>query len=432
MKKVQFLSTTVLAVMLAASLLTGCTESLSDDAVAASSDRVSDVVRVNPIDGGNTVTTRATDSWNEFTRFSMFGYFRSYKRGRLANANEPLLAEAYQESGSQYVRLENGSWDSDGNLNWHGQDTTSMFAISPGLDAIKHLTIASDPRTFDLDASPDNQVLVKVGSRLNIVRPESGSMDMTFNNVLSPFRLSIGNKLKKTRVIVSSVTLHNLISKGCFTFSTTEEARGSVQPLKTDGTLWNSETDGRGLLLTSSYQRDAEDADGTPAPIEVKTRGSSPITQSPVAFVLPQTVMSWVPTGTNDASNTTKRWADPNALAYFEVKCRIIETLDDGSEKYVVGWPDEKNAQNPDYYPKYESVYFPYDSNPNYQPRFNYIVPYVLYFSENAIYNEYGGIITDHDGALTNFENADWIEMEGDDENVDDWDDSGTSVDLDM
>lgn len=424
--------------LLSAAVLAGCTEPAD---VADSQLSPSDAgIKLVPVPYGSDGVTRVSsaNSWDDLSSFSAFAYCRTWnKKAKKVKDPNVSLITGHEDTGSRYYRLENGSWENDGYILWQLGDTTSVFFLSPDVEKFSNIQFSMPgPQTFDREVENTDQVLTKVGSLLNFAPQANTTYTIPSGNPLSPFSISLRNGMKNVRVTVQSITLHNIISKGRFTFSTTVNGYGTWQPLKADGTLWADGTDARTALVTADYSCEGRDADGNVSERDLKltVKGSVPLRADnvPCFYIMQNEIKSWEPSGVNDLANSTRQ-ADMNALAYFEVKCRIIDTDDDGNDVYLVGWSDERNEQDPDRFPKYESIYLPYDlSNPNYQPQFNVQIPYVMTFAQGAMYNNLGGLITDHNGSMENFINAEWIDFENGDDDVDTWTDDGTPIDLEI
>ena len=295
---------------------------------------------------------------------------------------------------------------------------TEMKAIgvSPTMDILENVTLNADNAYYDYTVPTTEQTMLKIGANLSFTKKSVNNyLFLKFVNALSLFTIKARNELKvednegnefDVTIYVKGITLHNLKAKGRFTY--TGDKTGTWAPY--DDTYYN-------------YTQDF------PERVQLNTKTFVDVMDS-VFVLLPQSPESnaWAPAGTDDAPESDAiSVADANHKVYIELRCSMT-TERDGQTVYL--WGSENS---------YQPVYFPYIKKycPKAWNAINRQGTYNLKFIKGEALTAEGKPIkpqTQDEG--DSFENAVFITVSPTDENdndyVDDWEDPGTGIEVQL
>ena len=298
---------------------------------------------------------------------------------------------------------------------------TEMKAIgvSPTMSILESVTVNADDAYYDYTVPTTEQTMLKIGANLSFTKKSVNNfLYLKFVNALSLFTIKARNELKVEETVgtgvdaqtvehdvtiyVKGITLHNLQAKGRFTY--TGDKTGTWTP--SNDTYYN---------YTQEF----------PEKIQLNTKTYVDVMDS-VFVLLPQSPESnaWAPAGTDDAPESDAiSVANTNHQVYIELRCSMtIER--DGQTVYV--WGGENS---------YQPVYFPYIKKycPKAWNAINRQGTYNLHFVKGEALTSEGKPIkpqTEEEG--DSFENAVFITVSptdnGDNDNVDDWEDPQETV----
>lgn len=273
-------------------------------------------------------------------------------------------------------------------------------AVSPSMDDLSAIVVDANNHYFEYEV-PDvpEGTMYKIGANLSFTKTSTkNKLSLKFVNALSLLTVRVRNELKledkdgnefDVKVYVKGITIHNLYSKGRFTF--TSAINGTWTPIDNK---------------YSNYSQDLATA------VELSTTTYTDVANG--AFVLlPQAPDKFAWTGTGSISN-----ADANHQAYIELRCSMTAERN-GNTVYIWGGANS-----------YPSVYLPYVKKycPKAWNTINKQGVYNLRFIKSEVLDADGKPIepqTEEEG--DSFENAVFIEVAptdtSDDDNVDDWED---------
>ena len=218
------------------------------------------------------------------------------------------------------------------------------ISVSPSMDDCD-VVLDADNQYFDY-VIPDvpEGTMFKIGANLDFTKKSTGNkLSLKFVNALSLFNVRVRNELKVERdeggdtkeysvkIFVKGVTIHNLYSKGRFTF--TGDINGTWTPIDNQ---------------YSNYSQDLDEA------VELSTSSFTDILNGPYVL-LPQAPQdnAWAPAAQDD---DTEEYAAANGIAkanadhkvYIELRCSMIADFGEGP---VYLWGGENT---------YTPIYFPY------------------------------------------------------------------------
>ena len=354
-------------------------------------------------------------------------------RTTYGTALETFSVYAYKAAGAQadnvlYKKV-SGAWTVEsGTFRWPANTVLmNLYAMSPSSANLTNINFSmAGPCTFDREVENVDPTMTKVASRISISKKSTGGkIQLSFANALGTLKTTAVNRIDKVTVIISEIKFHNIANLGRFTFDASTISKGTWELLKSNHEVYVEGTDNYKDVPVATYGQPVDE------PVTLASNKYLSIIKEEM-FIMPQTVKAWVPTKDADGNymddeNNSIYTADQNHLAYIEVKCRIIGKDDLDNDYYMCGWSDEDNAADPDNKPKFESVYFPYNSA-KYKFTFNKSTTYKLDFMDPL--NSLGGPYKGHTG-MDEFITNEWIEVQGDD--VDDWtDDENGTIQIEM
>ena len=292
----------------------------------------------------------------------------------------------------------------------------NAYAIAPStsLPGMSNASVTYDSQTFDYTVPTTNQSSVKIASRLNFTRKAvNNKLSLTFRDVLFGLQIQAVNEIKDVTIKVASITIHNALPTGTFSFDKKKESRGK----------WTVNYNRNTCV---SYSQTLKN------PVELSRTNYRNIVDSTFTL-LPQDLYDglWFPMD-NTLGETGEELSDAiaNHHMFLEVKCQIIQH--DGNDViYLWGYPEDGPNT-----PEYESVYFPYDEEAclsDWEMGMNSV--YFLEFNTiTGGYDKDGGHITPHpttkENAFTQFQNAEPVKFNiGTNGNVDPWIESGNDYD---
>ncbi len=296
----------------------GCGEFSSDELSDSSAD--SECPVAFDVTFGNE-TRAVTDNIRD--RFAFYAY-----TGRTAKAKNVT-----------YTKQEDGSW-TGALVTWPANDgAMNIFGLAPDYSQVQNLKMTYNKHYFDYTLPngnfPDFWYASNIGVRAS---KSNGVIKMTFVAGFAYFTASCKQNTTKLpaedyTVIVKSIKLHNLTSRGLFTFLETGSNKVSWTPYTEDEDyIAYEQVFSTPVTLTGSY---------------------TTITDSAIVAI-PQTITKWGTTATNAV---TTAYADANHQCYVELECQVIDS--EGNYK----WGSEDGTGT---YPMYESVYIPFPSTKAY------------------------------------------------------------------
>ena len=372
--------------LLMAGLLYGCSADMAEQSVQSEMDEPAKVIAV---DISNGMSTRALNM--ELKSFALSVY----------NMKKDLL---YIDK--MQLTKDEGSGEFTGAA-WSMLNTEmKAICVSPNMDVVTNLTFDKEHHSFDYEVPTSDQTMVKIGANMSFTKKSvSNKLPINFVNSLALLTVRARNELEvkdkegnilPVTIYVKSCTLHNMGSKGTFTY--TSNITGDWE--LTDGVVAN-------------YPQIMENA------IELSTKKYINVMDSTFTLI-PQAPENnaWTPAGTDDAPEEDAiSVANTNKKAYIELKCAMTTVIDD---KTVYIWGDIDNQNNV----TYESVYFPYKgvNCPRAWDAINKQGVYNLHFVNGEALDKDGKPIkpqSKRDGDT--FQDAEFINISPMDENGDDW-----------
>lgn len=178
---------------------------------------------------------------DEPIRFLVADDDEGFTRGKYESAKQFSEYAVYSfntTTGKQYVaniemkKLEDGTWKSSRTVSFPGKNALDFYAMKPGFrrDDVQNLTLTADEKSFihQLPNTNAKQTDFMISSLFNKTKEETGgTLLFKFKHLFSYLRFQSKVSVDGLNVKVRSITLHNLKSKGKFTFSTTKEKEGS-------------------------------------------------------------------------------------------------------------------------------------------------------------------------------------------------------------
>lgn len=278
---------------------------------------------------------------DEPIRFWVADDDEGFTRGKYENAKQMteysiysfVLGRAFVTNAVQ-TKQDDGTWVSSRTITFPNKMVLDFYAMKPGFvrEDVKELTMTGTEKSFvhTLPNTNAKQTDFMFASLLKKTREESGTdLLFKFKHMFSYLRFVAKCSVEGLNVKVRSITLHNLKSKGKFTFSNDVERDGSWE-------LY-SDVDNYTFLLPEEKDLTAKNA-------VIHTTDSLlfVMSQKPDVFVLE-----------ND-----KSFADADTegseKAYMEIECRLWKMKDDGSGNQVPDYigPESTKAQ-------WVKVYYP-------------------------------------------------------------------------
>ena len=286
---------------------------------------------------------------------------------------------------------------------------TEMKAIgvSPSLSILDNVMLDKNNAYFDYTVSTTNQTMLKIGANLSFTKKSVNNyLYLKFVNALSLVTFKARNELKMevgdteydVTVYVKGITIHNLQSKGRFTYT--------------------SNTAGTWSTPEKTYYDYSQDF---PNKIQLNSTTYVNVIDSVFAF-LPQSPEknAWTPVGTDAAPETDAiSYADADNKCYIELRCSMTIQRDNQT---VYIWGDEDT---------FKSVYIPYVKKncPKAWNTINRQSTYNIRLLKAETLDSDGKPIKpeEKDNEGGSFENAVFIEVaptdEDNNDNVDDWED---------
>lgn len=224
-----------------------------------------------------------------------------------------------------------------GNYPFYMSDWFTMYAyaVSPNSEITTTPVFTNAEQSFIYEAPNDKGSLLKVASKYEFTKEGTNNkLALTFNDALYTLFFQAFSGFQNVDVEVKSITLHNVPNKAKFTFSPTQESRGT----------WAVTEDNQYVNCSQEL--------ATAAPIT--TTSFTDIQNEP--FVLfPIQPTAWDYYGLNGPAETFAQ-AKENNHCYIEVKMRIIQTNEQGKKFYLWGYADnDPQGREP-----YESAFYPY------------------------------------------------------------------------
>ena len=369
----------------------------------ACNEEVTNSAQKQDIDDDTFAEVEVEDVSNPLTR-AMGMDLKSFSLSVYNSKTNALLADKIQ-----YQITDAGLTSSD---TWR-MATAEMKAIgvSPTMDITENVTLDATDHYFDYTVPTTNQTMLKIGSNMSFTKKSSGNkLQMKFVNALSLFTIKARNELKMeddkgneydVKIYVKSVTLHNLIAKGRFTF--TGDYNGSWSPIDN---------------VYANYTQELA------TPVELSSTAFVNVMDSIFVF-LPQAPQdnSWTPAGVDNAPATDAiSYANAAHKVYIELRCAMT-TVRNNQTIYI--WGSDTNFQ---------PIYFPYVKK--YCPKaWNVINRQSVYnlkiVKEEALDSEGRPIKPqEQSDEMGDFENAVFVTVAPTDENGDDYVDDWGDPDL--
>ena len=377
-------------------LLAGCSiENMSSEA-----DDMDGPPQIVALDEGSVNATRALNS--QLQSFSLYVVDEYYDEDG-AIAEDDLLSKVDE------------SWVSEDPF-YLSIESQNAYGVAPStrLEGVEEVDINYDTQTFDYTVPQTNQSALKIASRLNFTRKSVGNkLMLTFRDALFSLNIQAVNEIKDVKIFIKEIKLHNVLSKGTFTFNKKKDSRGDWEPID-ESYVSYEQTKADAVELSRTVYRNAVDSAFT---------------------LLPQDLDPWYPDDIYDEDEGGESFtvAKANKRLYIEVKCQITQEKD-GQTLYLWGYaPGNEEGK-----PEYESVYFPYDEEAclsDWLMGVNSV--YFLEFNTlTGGYAENGEHITPHPTGgrgSSAFENAEPVKYKigtGDEGNVDSWTTPDSSEDI--
>ena len=331
MRTIGFISSLrVLALLPVAVLINGCSEDLSENHVVNDYDgEIAPVVvraEVNPIGSSNDVTRARSVSKADFTTFSLYA----------------VNNKTIQWNNVLYTRdVTTGKCTPNKTVKWISGKDLDIYGIYPKSNVVSliKMNVASNRNfTYTVPGVVENQTDLMVGSRLkmNENKLTNGALVMSYTHALSLMKLSAKLMIKDAIVYIKSIEVHNMATKGVFTFDNTKENTGTWAPAKTYAVMTENYDTARTTLKSYST-------------IYSLTHSDSVIT------VIPQTNKKWTNTKLKRVPIAT---ADANRHTYLAITAKIYDT---DQKKWIMGYKDNSLENDPDpdkQRPEFRTSYF--------------------------------------------------------------------------
>lgn len=220
-----------------------------------------------------------------------------------------------------YTKKEDGSWARNRNLTYPGTRAINLYALAPGFNHADEFTMANnvDEKSFVYTLPGDNTVQkdFMFSSLMDKTRENTNnSANFTFVHAFSYLRMVAKQTLANATVVVHSITLHNLKSKGKLTFGETEKS-GLWE-------IYDSPIANYKFVLpediTLTYNKN------------LSLHGTNNM-----LFVMPQKPELWNPNSEAPANTTTYADNAEHLQSYLELECRIstIPENEGESPRYI-------------------------------------------------------------------------------------------------
>ena len=277
--------------LLALTLLFSC--SLEDgENLVADADVASDEIEFFIED--DTPTRGRYESATEVQKYAVYSFYNSTKKAHVQNC--------------VMTKKSDGTWKKSKLLNFPGNNALDFYALKPSFTDADSYTMTPDEKSF-------------VYTMRNI---NTNQQDFMFSSLINKTKASTNNQIKfkmkhlfsylrflskltneEIEVEIHSITLHNLLSKGKFTFNRDKERAGDWEISSTDYDNFTFVLPKDSMLTTNKQ-------------ISLHTGDS-------VLFVMPQKPANiWNPDVTPKTSD-----ADATHQAYIEVACRVWKKRSD-------------------------------------------------------------------------------------------------------
>ena len=231
--------------------------------------------------------------------YSVYSYYRG----------NPFIVNAVQTK-------VDGVWKSSRTITFPGKNALDFYALKPGFvrDDVQNLTMTKDERSFvhKLPNTNAKQEDFMCSSLLQKTKEgtKNGVLTFKFKHMFAYLRFAGKCSVDGLKVLVHSITIHNIKSTGKFTFSTEKEGTGT----------WELQED----LDNYKYL--------LPVDKELTTKNALVHTTDSLLFVMAQT-----PSVFAISDNTSFADADAQGKAYLEIECRVWKMEDDGVTPQYIG-----------------------------------------------------------------------------------------------
>lgn len=279
-----------------------------------------DEIKVEAYIAGATRTPKLTNS--NLTQFGVYGFYGLTTRIK----NVIFTKNGTSWQGSRVI-----TWPS-GAMNFYG--ISPSFSISTG-NLNTSMTSSIQSIDYIVPTNTAKQFDILYSSAFNQTKSDNnGSIVFAYKPGMHYFNFLGQNTLESNyQVFVKTIIVHNLISNGKFTFSTTTANKGDWTAASGNDAVYANDT----MELST--------------PIELTSTRIS-LSGDDYMVLIPQNVTKW---NTDESAPIPLTVADTNHNYYVEIVGQIIKTDEEGNKTYLLG-----NADNSDpNIPQYESVYFP-------------------------------------------------------------------------
>lgn len=227
-------------------------------------------------------------------KYAVFSFYNETKKSHVQNC--------------VMTKQASGTWKKSKIMNFPGKNAIDFYALKPSFTDADSYTMTPDEKSFMYTMRDSNykQKDFMFSSLLNKTRESTNNqIKFKMKHLFSYIRFVSKLTNEEIEVEVHSITLHNLLSKGKFTFNRDKERAGDWEISTTDYDNFTFVLPKDSMLTTNKQ-------------ISLHTGDS-------LLFVMPQKPASiWDPNVTAKISD-----ADANHEAYVEVACRVWKKRSD-------------------------------------------------------------------------------------------------------
>ena len=270
--------------LIALMLLSSCSADEGENLVADVETATDEIEFIVEDDDVTRAPYKAAD---QIEKYAVYSFYNESKKAHVQNC--------------VLTKQPNGTWKKSKIMNFPGKNAIDFYALMPSYTDADSYTMTKDEKFF-VYTMPNTTPMQKdfMFSSLIGKTRESTNNNVTFKmkHMFSYLRFLSKLTNEEIEVIVHSITLHNLLSKGKFTFNRDKERAG-------DWEIYDSDYDNYLYILPkdSSLVYDKQ--------LSLHTKDS-------LLFVMPQKPEVW---NVNDNPKITD--ADVAHQAYVEMECRI-------------------------------------------------------------------------------------------------------------
>lgn len=227
-------------------------------------------------------------------KYAVFSFYNETKKSHVQNC--------------VMTKQANGTWKKSRIMNFPGKSAIDFYALKPSFTDADSYTMTPEEKSFvyTMRDSSYKQTDFMFSSLINKTRESTNNqVKFKMKHLFSYIRFVSKLTNEEIEVEVHSIALHNLLSKGKFTFNRDKERAGDWEIYTTDYDNFTFELPKDSMLTTNKQ-------------ISLHTGDS-------LLFVMPQKpAVTWDPNVTSKISD-----ADANHEAYIKVACRVWKKRSD-------------------------------------------------------------------------------------------------------